>query len=126
MLSPQDKKEIGNMIATALSDFKTKNLSFRQRKTADQAVDVHQAATIGDLTGYVPKSGGALADGANIAVGSTIGTEIATAPTQKLGFWGATPVIRQTVTGSQSGGAALASLLTKLALEGLIVDSTTP
>lgn len=43
----------------------------------------------------------------------------------KLGFHGATPVAQQTVTGSRGGNAALASLLTKLANLGLVVDSTT-
>ena len=33
-------------------------------------------------------------DGNNIIVGSTTGTQIATATTQKLGFWGATPVVQ--------------------------------
>lgn len=43
----------------------------------------------------------------------------------KIGFHGAAPVARQTVTGSRGGNAALASLLTKLANLGLIIDSTT-
>lgn len=42
----------------------------------------------------------------------------------KLGFHGATPVAQQTVTGSRGGNAALASLLTKLAALGLVVDSS--
>lgn len=43
----------------------------------------------------------------------------------RLGFHGATPVARQTVTGSRSDGTALASLLTALANLGLIVDEST-
>ncbi len=35
-------------------------------------------------------------DGANLIVGSTAGTQVATATTQKLGFFGATPVVQQT------------------------------
>lgn len=42
-----------------------------------------------------------------------------------IGFLGANAVARQTVTGSRGGNAALASLLTALATEGLITDSTT-
>lgn len=42
----------------------------------------------------------------------------------KLGFHGAASVTQQTVTGSRGGNAALASLLTKLATLGLIVDGT--
>lgn len=37
---------------------------------------------------------GSLPDGANIALGSTTGTQIGTASTQKLGFFGATPIVR--------------------------------
>lgn len=43
----------------------------------------------------------------------------------ELGFYSVTPVVRQTITGSRGGNAALASLLTALALVGLIIDSTT-
>jgi len=43
----------------------------------------------------------------------------------QLGFHGATPVAKQTVTGSRASGAALADLLTKLATLGLITDGTT-
>lgn len=42
----------------------------------------------------------------------------------KLGFHGATSVAQQTVTGSRGGNAALASLITKLATLGLLVDGT--
>lgn len=41
-----------------------------------------------------------------------------------LGFHGATPVTKQTVSGSRGGNAALADLLTKLATLGLITDGT--
>jgi hypothetical protein len=37
---------------------------------------------------------------------------------------GASPVARQTITGSRGGNAALASLLTALAAFGLITDSS--
>jgi hypothetical protein len=66
----------------------------------------------------------AMADAKNISVGTTTGTQIATGSTQKLGFWGATPAAQQTVTGSRAGNAALASLLTKLATLGIIVDGS--
>ena len=42
----------------------------------------------------------------------------------KAGFYGATSVTKQAVTGSRGGNAALADLLTKLATLGLITDST--
>lgn len=47
-----------------------------------------------------------LADGANIVTGTTIGTIIAGTTSQKLGFWGATPIIQPT-SGSQAVVAAL-------------------
>lgn len=42
----------------------------------------------------------------------------------KVGFYNTTPVTKPTVTGSRGGNAALASLLTALAGEGLITNST--
>lgn len=43
-----------------------------------------------------------------------------------IGFLGATPIARPTITGSRGGNAALAGLLTQLAALGLIVDGTDP
>jgi hypothetical protein len=43
----------------------------------------------------------------------------------RLGFYGSNPVAKPTVTGSRGGNAALASLLTALASQGLITNSTT-
>ncbi len=48
-------------------------------------------------------AGGTLADAANIALGTTTGTKIGTATTQKIGFFNATPVV-------QPSGAAQAAL----------------
>lgn len=42
-----------------------------------------------------------------------------------VGFYGSAAVAKQAVTGSRGGNAALADLLAKLALTGLITDSTT-
>ena len=53
--------------------------------------------------------------------GSTLGQDDA----DKISFHGATPVVRQTVTGSRGGNAALASLLTALDAIGAIIDNTT-
>lgn len=63
----------------------------------------------------------------NIAIntGTTTGSKIGNTNSQKLGFWGATPVTRPTVTGSKGGNAALTSLCSQLAAAGLITDSTT-
>jgi hypothetical protein len=43
----------------------------------------------------------------------------------KMGFFGNSAVVRQDITGSRGGNAALASLLTGLESLGLITDSTT-
>lgn len=64
------------------------------------------------------------ADAVNLILGTTTGTKIGTATTQKIGFYNATPIVQQTVTGSRATGAALTDLLTKLASLGLIVDSS--
>lgn len=47
-----------------------------------------------DAQPYLPLAGGTLTDGANVAVGTTTGTKIGTATTQKLGFYNATPIVR--------------------------------
>lgn len=44
-----------------------------------------------------------LADAANIVVGTTTGTKIGTATTQKLGFYNAAPVVQQATTGTTTG-----------------------
>ena len=52
-------------------------------------------------------------DGKNLIVGTTNGTQIATAAAQKLGFWGTAPVVQPTVAGTAQaahvavGGAAV-------------------
>ncbi len=43
---------------------------------------------------YLPLAGGTMTDGANVVLGSTTGTKIGTATTQKLGFYNATPVVQ--------------------------------
>lgn len=63
------------------------------------------AHAIADVTGLqaaldaeLSLSGGTLNDGANIAVGTSAGTKLGTATTQKLGFFNATPVVQPTAT----------------------------
>ncbi|MGC8638722.1 MAG: hypothetical protein ACP5XB_02455 [Isosphaeraceae bacterium] len=45
-----------------------------------------------DALPYLPLAGGTLADGAQVALGTSTGTRIGTSTTQKLAFWNATPV----------------------------------
>lgn len=56
---------------------------------------------------------------------SGAGNMIATAPSQKIGFYGAAPLPQLGVTGSRGSGAALANLLVTLAAMGLISNQTT-
>lgn len=58
-----------------------------------------------------------IADGSNIIVGSTTGTQIATATTQKLGFFGATPIVQP---------AAATDIKTTLVNLGLLATGASP
>ena len=40
---------------------------------------------------------------ANVVLGTTTGSKIGTATTQKLGFWNATPIVQPSSTGEDSG-----------------------
>jgi hypothetical protein len=55
-----------------------------------------------------------LADGGNIVVGTSTGTKIGTATSQKLGFYNATPVIQQTGGSATAGGTYTATEQTML------------
>jgi len=52
---------------------------------------------------------GAFADGINLTFGTNTGTQVATAPSQKLAFWGKTPVIQQT-GGALTAGSSYTSV----------------
>jgi hypothetical protein len=47
-----------------------------------------------DSAPYLPLSGGTLAEGANLSLGTAQGTRIGTSASQKLGFWNAAPTVR--------------------------------
>ena len=53
------------------------------------------------------------------------GSVVVTDATGKIGFYGAEPVVKATVTGARDDGTALASLLDALEALGLVVDSST-
>lgn len=61
---------------------------------------------------------GSLSDGTNIAVGTTTGTQIGTTALQKLGFFGATPIVQPSAytqtyaTADKTHAAATAATLT--------------
>jgi hypothetical protein len=48
-----------------------------------------------------------LLDNQNIVVGTSVGTKIGTSSTQKIGFFGATPVAQQSNISSPSGGVTV-------------------
>jgi hypothetical protein len=52
---------------------------------------------------------GSWVDGTNIALGSSTGTKIGTAPTQRLAFFGATPVVQPTVGPTMAGATYTAA-----------------
>jgi hypothetical protein len=72
----------------------------------------------------VVDSGLTLADAATLAVGTSTGTKIATATTQKLGFWNASPAVQPTAVADATDAATvitqLNSLLSRLRTIGLI------
>jgi hypothetical protein len=65
-----------------------------------------------------------IADALNIEVGTTTGTKIGTATTQKLGFWNATPVVQPTAVADATDAASvitqLNALLSRMRTLGLI------
>lgn len=113
------------MIDQALVEFKQKNMGFRSRRLVDTATDANAAVSKSDLQTSFPSQGGTFDEGANLVFGTGTGTKIGTAANQKIAFYGATPIIQPIVTGAKAGNLALTSLIQKLALEGLIQDSTT-
>ena len=65
-----------------------------------------------------------IADASNIALGTTTGTKIGTATTQKIGFFGVTPVVQQTAISSPTADAtscktAIDAIRTRLTALGL-------
>ena len=94
--------------------------SVAQLRLNGTSVDVfgNNIVGVGDLT---------LNDASDIIVNTTTGTKIATATSQKLGFWNTTPVIQPTHIADPTGGAtidseartAINSILAQLAAIGL-------
>lgn len=80
--------------------------------SANNLSDVASAPTALANLGGLALAGGTLTDGANIALGTTTGTQIGTATTQKLAFFGATPVVQQ------GNNTDIFTLLANLGLRG--------
>lgn len=58
------------------------------------ALNAYSIANNAAVAAKLPLAGGTLADPADIALGTTTGTKIGTATTQKLGFYNTTPVVQ--------------------------------
>jgi predicted RecA/RadA family phage recombinase len=92
----------GDVILLGIPDGGTEDFGTTGIK-ADVVAESTAAAGV-TVDGVLLKDGGiTLADAANLIVGSTTGTKIGTATTQKLGFWNATPIV-------QPAGAAQGAL----------------
>ncbi len=63
--------------------------------------------------------GGKLTASAEVQIGGALNHDGTT-----IGFYGTAPVTKPAVTGSRAGNAALASLLTALASQGIVTDSS--
>lgn len=75
-----------------------------------------------DKDGLLYSAGGlTLADGKNLVFGTTTGTQIGTSSTQKLGFFGVTPVSQPTITGTTLQ-EQIDSLVSALENLGLVND----
>lgn len=78
---------------------------------ANSSVLVTSGAGVPSLSTTLPDglTGGSMTMGEakNIALGTTTGTKIGTATTQKLGFWNATPVVQPVLIADPAGGATV-------------------
>jgi hypothetical protein len=82
---------------------------------------------IGDTSGSPASTAGVSIDAvASVKIGAGLSTQVEIGNVHtSVGFLGAAPTARPTVTGSRGGNVALASLLTALASLGLITDNST-
>ncbi|MGH8431021.1 MAG: hypothetical protein ACREUF_11530 [Solimonas sp.] len=98
------------LYATAANTLATFDLTAAGRALMDDASASAQRTTLGVGTGNTPTFAGVtFADAGNLAVGTTTGSKIGTATTQKLGFWNAAPIVQPTRAGAltdNSGGTS--------------------
>jgi hypothetical protein len=89
------QRDLINTPATGLTIFNTDNNTINQR-TSSAWVDLVSSSNY---------------DGLNIAFGTTSGTKIGTATTQKIGFWNATPIVQPTTAVAAASFVANTSLI---------------
>jgi hypothetical protein len=120
----------GNLLIAGLAQFSGTSSSFPALKRsgttlavrlADDSADAPITASNATFSGNFSLAG--LISG-NLAVGTATGTKIATATTQKLGFWNATPVVQPTAVANATDAATvitqLNALLARLRTIGMI------
>ena len=109
-------------ISTGLTDIVVQGLANAGNITFTPAGGI-AATTVQDAIEELDAGGGSAgnfqadvtwADGVDVAVGTTTGTKIGTAATQKIGFWNKTPIVQpsgasQTALDDQSTGVASVS-----------------
>jgi hypothetical protein len=83
---------------------------------AGQTADLFQARASTDAVLFAIAAAGhpTLGEGINIIAGTTTGTKIGTATSQKLGFFNATPVIQQTLAAAATDAATTQTLANSL------------
>lgn len=117
---------IGGLHITTGPDYEFRNASDVREIFFDLAIGTQQVRFLEN--GYARASGSAIFGG-NTAISTedftVYGDAVICDALGDLGFYGTTPQPKQTITGSRGGNAALADLLTKLDLLGIITDSTT-
>jgi hypothetical protein len=99
-------KTIGQLTALAATPDAADEFVINDGGVTKKITATNVAAAAWELTGN--KS---LADAANIVLGTTTGSKIGTATTQKLGFWNATPIVQpaaaaQAALTNSTGGTA--------------------
>jgi hypothetical protein len=82
-----------------------------------------------DALPYLPLAGGSLSEGANLALGNSVGTQFGTSSNQRLGIWGATPIVRpgpytQVYTTSSKTLGAYSSIVETTAFAGIASGQT--
>jgi hypothetical protein len=126
---------VGTNAATAGGVRLPNNVKISGRNAADSAnVDMMLVST---LNAVQFPSGGTfigtltMSDGVNIALGTTTGTKIGTATSQKIGFYNATPVVQGAPVADATGGttidaearAAINALISRIEAVGLIATA---
>lgn len=110
----EDKKEVQRMILLAIDEFKKVSLGFRNQRIIDRATDSYGAINQKTANGlYLPLSGGSFDPGAVVVTegvsydtGTVAGTKYGISASDKIGFYGKSPISQQANTaGNTTAGA---------------------